>query len=461
MRWSRVRRRDVLTGTALGTVTFAVYMLGSGRNYDYDSSETVGTFVATRSLLDPFRRQDVFNNHPLLSFVDHLVYSAGLHGPTALRVLPVLFAAGAVALVAGWATRCWGALAGTCAGAMLAANPLFAFSSRGVRGYSLVTLSAVASTLLLVCLLRREGRPASAGYVIAAAAGVATHLYALLPLAAQAAALLVRGAFDRRWGGRLGAAIGLGGLAYVGIGARMVESAQREGEQFRPRFPLTLARTLLGGTAVAVVACAVLLVLGSAALRRREAVAAAVTIAAGIAATWLLLRPADLYPRFFVWLVPALAFSAAAAVARWPAAAAVACVAVAALVAADARQWTQNPLPDRQAAQLVADARTRGDRPCVLPWVRGSLLAYTSAPHEVTRPRRLVRCDVVVGNPADARSLRRAAQRDLPYEWVLRATTPFLVFSRVPRSTLFARRLPPYLRSRPSRSSPTHAGGRL
>ena len=50
-------------------------------------------------------------------------------------------------------------------------------------------------------------RLASAGYVVAAAAGVATHLYALLPLAAQAAALLVRGAFDRRWGARLGAAI--------------------------------------------------------------------------------------------------------------------------------------------------------------------------------------------------------------------------------------------------------------
>ena len=164
-------------------------------------------FVATRSLLDPFRRQDVFNNHPLLSFVDHLVYSAGLHGPTALRALPVLFAAVAVALVAGWASRSWGVLAGICAGAVLAADPLFAFSSRAVRGYSLVTLSAVASSLLLMRLLRRQGRLASAGYVVAAAAGVATHLYALLPLAAQAAALLVRGAFDRRWGARLGAAI--------------------------------------------------------------------------------------------------------------------------------------------------------------------------------------------------------------------------------------------------------------
>ena len=131
VRWPFLRRSDVFVGAALGTVTFAVYLLGSGRNYDYDSSETVGMFVATRSLLDPFRRQDVFNNHPLLSFVDHLVYSAGLHGPTALRALPVLFAAVAVALVAGWASRSWGVLAGICAaltwyypGAVLAVGTL-------------------------------------------------------------------------------------------------------------------------------------------------------------------------------------------------------------------------------------------------------------------------------------------------------------------------------------------------
>ena len=108
----------------------------------------------------------------------------------------------------------------------------------------------------------------------------------------------------------------------------------------------------------------------------------------GIAAAWLVVRPADLYPRFFVWLAPAFALAAAAAVGRWPAVAAVACVAVAALVVVDARQWMQNPLPDRQAAQLVADARARGDRPCVLPWVRGSLLAYTSGAAALLWPRR-------------------------------------------------------------------------
>src|SRR5437763_9783805 len=135
-------RADVVSGAAAGGLTFAVYLLGSGRNYDYDSSETVGNFIGTRSLLDPFRRQRVFNNHPLLSFLDHLVYSAGWHSPTGLRVLPILFAALSVALVAAWAARRWGVLAGACVVLPLAAIPAFAFESRALRRYNLMTLAA-------------------------------------------------------------------------------------------------------------------------------------------------------------------------------------------------------------------------------------------------------------------------------------------------------------------------------
>jgi hypothetical protein len=432
----RSHRAAVGIGAVAGILTFALYLLGAGRNYDYDSSQTVGTFIATRSLLDPFRRQTVFNNPPLLSFLDHLVYSAGWHGAAALRVLPILFGAFAVALVAAWATRCWGVLAGLCAAALLATNPLFAFSARAVRGYSLVTLSAVASTMLLARLLRGEDRSASIGYVVAAAAGIATHLYAVFPLAAQAAALIARGAFNRRWAVRFVFALVLGALAYIRIGVGMIEAAQRQAHHFRPDFPLTLARTILGGTTVPIAASGVLLMLGLAALRRRETIATVFTLAAATAAVWLFLQPIDLYPRFLVWLVAAVALAAGAAVGRRPAAAALACAALVGLVVVDAQHWTQNPLPDRQAAQLIAEARARGERPCVLPWVRGSLLAYTSAPHEVTRVRNLARCDFVVGILADPRALRHTARRELPHDWILTATTPYLVFSRLPRSTL-------------------------
>jgi hypothetical protein len=67
--------------------------------------------------------------------------------------------------------------------------------------------------------------------------------------------------------------------------------------------------------------------------------------------------------------------------------------------------------------------------------VRGSLLAYTAAPHEVTRVRNLARCDLVLGILADSRALRLTARRELPHDWILAATTPYLVFSRLPRSS--------------------------
>src|SRR5438445_10156212 len=102
-------------GVAAGAVTFGVYLVGSGRSYDYDSSETVGSFIATRSLLDPFRRQLQFNNHPLFSFLEHLVYSAGGKNEAALRVVPAADGAATVGL--------------------LAANPTYAELSRSVRGY--------------------------------------------------------------------------------------------------------------------------------------------------------------------------------------------------------------------------------------------------------------------------------------------------------------------------------------
>lgn len=167
-------------------MTFGVYLVGSGRSwYDYDSSETVGSFIATPSLLDPFRRQLVYNNHPLFSFLDHLVYSAGGRGALDLRILPILFCAAVVGIVVGWCARHWGIVAAATAGLVLGANSSFAELSRSVRGYSLLCLSAVVSTLLLDRLLTKPRRLLSASYIVAVAAGIATHVFMLLVLLGQ------------------------------------------------------------------------------------------------------------------------------------------------------------------------------------------------------------------------------------------------------------------------------------
>ena len=432
----QVPSRDVSVAVLSGGATLAVYSIGAGRTYDYDSSWTVGTFVATRSLLDPFRRQAVFNNHPLFSFLEHLVYSSGARGEAALRVLPLVFGAAAVALVAGWTSRHWGPVAALSGGAVLAANPTYAELSRSVRGYSLVTFSAVCSTILLTRLMRRDEWRSSIGYVVVAAAGIATHLYALFPFAAQAVVVVMHRQVNRRWVARFMFALVVGALAYVRIGERMFVSTRREVHHFRPRFPLDLARALLGGSSGVAILVAVLFLLGLATLPRRDSTIVLATVASLAGVVWLWLQPVDLYPRFFVWAVAAVAVTVSVAVARWPAAVVLVIPAVAIMALGDARHWTQDPLPDRQAARLVDAVRARGRPPCVLPWVRGSLLAYTAAPREVTRPSELSDCDLVLGVLNDSRTLRHRARSEFDHEWSLPARTPILVYSRLSQSTL-------------------------
>src|SRR5207245_9733935 len=61
-------------GVGAGLATIACYAPGIGRPYGWDASNTVGSFVATSSLLDPFRRQVRFNNQVLFSAMEHVAY---------------------------------------------------------------------------------------------------------------------------------------------------------------------------------------------------------------------------------------------------------------------------------------------------------------------------------------------------------------------------------------------------
>ena len=108
-------------------------------------------------------------------------------------------------------------------------------------------------------------------------------------------------------------------------------------------------------------------------------------------------------------------------------------LAAAALLAwTDASGWTETPLPSRAAAEIVDAARADGDRACVLPFVRGALMAYTRPPREIVRAARIAGCDIAIGSAADPRSLRRGVRARLGWVWELRGRTPLLVFSREP-----------------------------
>lgn len=381
-----------LFGAALGA-----YLVGAGRSYGYDESLTVGMFVRVPSMLDPFRRQVVFNNHPLFSFLEHLVWSAGGGTEAWLRVLPAVFGAGTVAVSGWWLAWRWGAPAAIVGAAVLATNPAFAGASRTVRGYSLLAFLAVVSTLLMMRLVAGdERRWTGVAYVLVTAAGLAAHFYMGLVLVAHIAYVLSRGGAVAQWRARWYASSTLGALAYLGMADTMASAAKGRGRHFYASFPLDAVRTVLGKNPLAVVSLALLVaavcrVVGM----RRTVLLPAAVVTSLLVVLWLVVQPQDLYPRFLVWLVPGVAACVTMAVARWRlAAAAPALIAVIAMVVTEVPDWRADDMALPRAASIVDAARARGDTPCAVGGE--SLLAYTPIP-----PREVARgpvedCDLIV-----------------------------------------------------------------
>src|SRR5258708_36214629 len=149
-----------VVGTILGVATTAAYLIGSGRAFGYDSAVTFANFVATPSMLDAFAvhsQQPTIplfgiagNDHVLVSFLSHLIYSTpGSRWEPLSRLIPALAAAGTVGVTAAILVKRFGLIAGTCAGVFVATNPMFVVNSRDLRGYSLGVLCAVLATVLL------------------------------------------------------------------------------------------------------------------------------------------------------------------------------------------------------------------------------------------------------------------------------------------------------------------------
>ena len=89
------------------------------------------------------------------------------------------------------------------------------------------------------------------------------------------------------------------------------------------------------------------------------------------------------------------------------------------MIEVDARYWTTNPVPSLQAARTVLDARADGDRPRVLPDIRGALMGYTGTAREVSTVGELSRCGIVLGGSFDSPHLRSAARGTFRYRWIL------------------------------------------
>ena len=409
-------------------------MAGSNRSFGYDAAATFANFIATPSIWDAFAVRTVIptipiehvatNDHVLLSLVSHLVYTAtGSRSEVLYRVLPALAAGATVGISTGVLTRRFGLLAGVCAGLFIATDPLFVDNSRDVRGYSLAALGAVAGTLLLE---RRRPIP----YALAMGLAISAQLFV-------APVLLWHVAWQwRRW-----RELSLPWIAAAVIGIAANASIYyveltRHGlppPLFNPTFPRDTALFLVGAPVLLPVG----LWLATAGLglwtQRRETwlwSSLAILIAV-VAVVWLVIRPAFLYPRFFVFLVPAIGFLMAAAVARWWVLAPVVVAGAVASVVGQAPTYLVEPLALPQAAAIADRMEAEGKTVCVLHSDEQELAAYTNQFAIVTAADQLGGCDavVVVSWNVDL-GLRDEAARERPKLTTLPAYYPAVVLER-------------------------------
>ena len=146
---------------------------------------------------------------------------------------------------------------------------------------------------------------------------------------------------------------------------------------------------------------------------------------------WLVVQPAYLYPRFFMFLIPGIAYVMAAAVQRWKVLAPVVLAGALAAVVAQAPGYTQDPLALPQAAAEVDRAHAAGRIACVIHSDESVLAAYTTQFKVVTTADELAVCDelVVVSWNVDL-ALRDLAAQEFPRRTLLPAYYPAVVLER-------------------------------
>jgi 4-amino-4-deoxy-L-arabinose transferase-like glycosyltransferase len=408
-------RAPIVVGAVLGVATTAAYLIGSGRSFSYDAAATFGNFVATPNLIDAFAVHSAMptmplksiasNDHVFLSLISHVIYSlTGSRSEVVYRLVPALAAGGTVGVSAAVLARRFGVLAGACAGVFIATNPLFVENSRDLRGYSLAALLALLSTLVLLNSLslkgRGLGRGARVGYAVLLGLAIATHVFVVVVLGVHVVWIAMR-----RSRGDIKsllpawvAALVIGVAANANI--EIMEFVQHgfPPSLFNPAFPLYLVLFLVGAPAVVPLGLWLSTAgLGLWAARREAWVWAAIAVVAIVVAIlWLVLQPAYLYPRFFIFLIPGVAYLMATAIKRWWVLAPVVVAGAILAIVAQAPGYTDDPLALPQAANAIDRARAGGGNPCVIHSDESIMAAYTRAFTVVTTADQLNGCSEVV-----------------------------------------------------------------
>jgi len=208
-----------------------------------------------------------------------------------VRVLSVIPAVLAVACIFILGRQLFGTRSGAIAAFALALNPFFIAFAQEARGYSLLLLASIVSTLFFVRLVQRAGSSVDLlSYVAASVLMMYTHLFGIFVLAAQAAALPF---FDRRsmqW-----RRMAIAAVAIVVLLLPLAYSAYRHGApsidwipQVTPKNVLGVFETLAGGLPLLLLYITLALYGVFRVFRNRADGAVPDGAAVGLVLTWLL-----------------------------------------------------------------------------------------------------------------------------------------------------------------------------
>ncbi len=434
----------VAIGVALGAAAAAAYLIGSGRVFGYDSAVTFANFIATPNLLDAFAihsqqatiplAQIAGNDHVLVSLWSHLIYSlTGTRSEVVYRLLPAIAAGATAGVTAAVLVERFGVAAGVSAGLYVATNPMFVENSRDLRGYSVATLFGLLATIIFFGKWTRW-RLVLYGLLLGLA--IAAHAYAGLVLVAHVLWIVAR----RSWGDlpRLAPAWAIAAaIAVAANGYILWVDVTQHGflpKQFTDGFPSDLLFYLLGaGSLLAIGLWLSAAGLGLWALRRERLVwVAAALVIATAAALWLVIEPYYLYPRFFIFVIPGIAYLIAAAVKRWKVLAPVVMLGAVAAAVSLVPGYTDDPLALRQAAAAVQQGDAAGKRVCLIHSDEQVLGAYQASGFTVvTDASQLASCDeVVVVSWAIEIPVRDEAAAQFQKRTVLPAEYPTVVLEK-------------------------------
>ena len=436
-------KKAVVAGVLLGAATAAAYLIGSNRSFGYDAAATFANFVATPSIWDAFAINTVIptvplksvasNDHVLLSLISHVIYSTtGSRSEVVYRLVPALAAGGVVGVSTTALAQRFGLLAGIAAGLFIATDPLFVENSRDLRGYSLAALGCVVATVILA---GRWTRWRLIAYGLLMGLAIAAQLFAGVVLLMHVAWIITRRSVPQL--GRLApawiaaAVIGIGANANIQF-MELLQHGYPPGV-FYPTFARDLLLFLLGAPVLIPLGLWVATAgLGVWTLRGQPwlwAGIAVVIVVVGV--LWVGLRPAFLYPRFFIVLVPACALLMAAAIARWRVLGPV--VVAGAVVAAFSQVpgYVEDPLALPQAAAAIERIKAEGKQACVIHSDEQVLAAYTKDFSVVSTPEQLASCGavVVVSWNVDL-AIRDLAAQEFPRATALQAYYPAVVLER-------------------------------